>query len=343
MMSDDAGLNDEDEDMRQLVCCLVDDQEYAFALEDTQEIVRIPESITKVPKAGMSTLGIMNLRSKTLPLVSLRSMFGLPQIDFDDTHRVLVVNIRMDSNSTLPIGIVVDGVREVLRVHKNQLDAVPSLMSRMGQSKDITAICNLDNGERTLSVVDVNHLFNSEMYEQLNASSSGEEENDDMESALVYDDETDMQLVIFKLDKEEFGISINAVQEIIRIPDDISKVPKTDGFIQGVINLRGNVLPIVDLRRRFSLPDMPRHDRQRILVVHFDKISTGFIVDSVSEVLRIPESQLEEAPALSEEQAQLMSQVVNFDKRMIGVLTADQLLSNTEMYKVYMAAHEADE
>lgn len=72
--------------------------------------------------------------------------------------------------------------------------------------------------------------------------------------SILEDDNTDMQLVIFKLDKEEFGISIHTVQEIIRIPENISRVPKTDDFIEGVINLRGNVLPIVDMRKRFHLP-----------------------------------------------------------------------------------------
>ncbi len=333
----------EDEQLQQLVCCLVDDQEYAFHLEDTQEIVRIPASITQVPKAGDGILGVMNLRARTLPLVSLRSLFGMAQIPFEDNHRVLVVNIALEQ-AQIPIGIVVDGVREVLSLHQNQFDEVPSIMSHMGQSKDISAICNLEDGRRTLSVVDVNYLFNPQMYEGFNAVIQEEELmlNEQAET-LIDDDETDTQLVIFKLDKEEFGISIHAVQEIIRIPNDISKVPKTDDFIEGVINLRGNVLPIVDLRRRFDLPYMERHERQRILVVHFEKVSTGFVVDCVSEVLRIPESQLEAAPVLSEEQAQLMKQVVNFNNRMIGVLCSSQLLSNTEMYKLYMAANEANE
>ena len=340
----DASDDEDDSSMRQLVCCMVDDQEYAFYLEDTKEIVRIPETITKVPKAGKAILGIMNLRDKTLPLVSLRSMFGMPQIDFNESHRVLVVNF-VNEGITIPIGIVIDAVREVIRLHDSKFDAVPEIMKSMGRSTDIAAICNLDDGARTLSVVEVSQLFDAETIGALADVANPEDAEmiDDQED--IYDsdeDSTDTQLVIFKLDNEEFGISIHAVQEIIRIPDSVSRVPRTDDFIEGVINLRGNVLPIVDLRKRFELPDMERHDRQRILVVNYDRVSTGFVVDSVSEVLRIPESQLEYAPTLSEEQAQLMKQVVNYQKRMIGVLSADQLLSNTEMYKLYMAANEAE-
>lgn len=251
----------------------------------------------------------------------------------------------VNEGQLIPIGIVIDAVREVIRLHDSLLDPVPEIMKSMGKSTDISAICNLDNGERTLSVVDVSNLFDSDTVGSLTdvVKQEGIEMND-MEDDLYSsdDDSTDTQLVIFKLDKEEFGISIHAVQEIIRIPSNISRVPRTDDFIEGVINLRGNVLPIVDLRKRFQLEEMERHDRQRILVVNFDRVSTGFVVDSVSEVLRIPESQLEYAPTLSEEQANLMKQVVNYNQRMIGVLSADQLLSNTEMYKLYMAANEAD-
>ncbi|CSI51689.1 purine-binding chemotaxis protein CheW [Vibrio cholerae] len=330
--------------MRQLVCCMVDGQEYAFPLEDTQEIVRIPEIITKVPLTESAILGVINLRGKTLPLVSLRTLFGLPSISFSDSHRVLVVNISLSEKERLPVGVVVDAVREVIRLHVDVMDSVPEIMSKMGQANDISAICNLDDGRRTLSVISVEQLFDAQIVDQF--SEAYPQEGTDMSTiddvSILEDDNTDMQLVIFKLDKEEFGISIHTVQEIIRIPENISRVPKTDDFIEGVINLRGNVLPIVDMRKRFHLPEMARHERQRILVVNFEKISTGFIVDSVSEVLRIPESQLEDAPVLSEEQAQLMRQMVNLSPRMIGVLSADQLISNTEMYKLHMAANDMD-
>lgn len=343
-LGDIAEERDDDEHMRQLVCCMVDGQEYAFPLEDTQEIVRIPEVITKVPLTESAILGVINLRGKTLPLVSLRTLFGLPSVSFSDSHRVLVVNVALSERERIPVGVVVDAVREVIRLHVDVMDSVPAIMSKMGQSNDISAICNLDDGRRTLSVISVEQLFDAQIVDQF--SEAYPQEGDDMSSiddvSILEDDSTDMQLVIFKLDKEEFGISIHTVQEIIRIPENISRVPKTDDFIEGVINLRGNVLPIVDMRKRFHLPEMARHDRQRILVVNFEKISTGFIVDSVSEVLRIPESQLEDAPVLSEEQAQLMHQMVNLSPRMIGVLSADQLISNTEMYKLHMAANDID-
>ncbi|WP_201285932.1 chemotaxis protein CheW, partial [Klebsiella pneumoniae] len=122
------------------------------------------------------------------------------------------------------------------------MDSVPEIMSKMGQANDISAICNLDDGRRTLSVISVEQLFDAQIVDQF--SEAYPQEGTDMSTiddvSILEDDNTDMQLVIFKLDKEEFGISIHTVQEIIRIPENISRVPKTDDFIEGVINLRGN-------------------------------------------------------------------------------------------------------
>ena len=85
---------------------------------------------------------------------------------------------------------------------------------------------------------------------------------------------------MFRLMDEEYGVPIDAVQEIVRVPELLTRVPKTPAFIEGVINLRGAVLPVVDQRRRFGLPGAERNDRQRIMVFTISGVRTGFIVDS---------------------------------------------------------------
>ena len=72
---------------------------------------------------------------------------------------------------------------------------------------------------------------------------------------------------MFRLSNEEYGVPIDSVQEIVRVPEELIRVPKTPAFIEGVINLRGSVLPVVDQRRRFGLAGMARNDRQRIMVL----------------------------------------------------------------------------
>ena len=144
------------------------------------------------------------------------------------------------------------------------------------------------------------------------------------------------QFVVLRLADEEYGAPIDAVQEIVRVPDSLTRLPKAPHFIKGVVNLRGAVLPVVDQRTRFDLDDMERNDRQRIMVFTIDGVRTGFIVDSVSEVLKIPRSAIGPTPLLSEEQARIISRVANLEKqkRMILLIDTDHLLERHEITKL---------
>ncbi len=109
----------------------------------------------------------------------------------------------------------------------------------------------------------------------------------------------DYQLVTFKLDEEEFGVDILKVQEIIRTVE-ITVVPKMPGYMEGVINLRGKVIPVVNLRTRFSKPPTEQSSNTRIVVVNLNNITVGLLVDSVSEVLRLSEDVVEPPPPIME-------------------------------------------
>ena len=126
---------------------------------------------------------------------------------------------------------------------------------------------------------------------------------------------------------------IMSVQEIVRVPEVLTRVPKTPGFVEGVINLRGTVLPVIDQRSRFGLPTIERNDRQRIMVYTLDGLRTGFIVDSVAEVQRIPRGQIERAPLLSDEQSRLITRVAKLDagRRMVMLIDPHQLLGAREI------------
>ncbi|MFD2783429.1 chemotaxis protein CheW [Novosphingobium pokkalii] len=87
------------------------------------------------------------------------------------------------------------------------------------------------------------------------------------------------QFVVFRLMDEEFGVDIATVQEIVRVPEDLARVPRTDDHIRGVMNLRGAVIPLIDQRARFNLPPCEDNDRQRIVVFTHHGVQTGFIVD----------------------------------------------------------------
>lgn len=328
-----ATVQSEEEDSNdelQLVSFDVDGQEYAIAIEDVQEIVQVPEAVIHVPRSDSHVLGVMTLRSRLLPLVNLRSMFALPHRDLDEKSRIVVLTL-----NGVSVGVVVDAVSEVLRVSKSGVDPLPALLAREGNLAEITSICRLDNGKRMVSIVTARNLFgHSVIREALSAMSEDEAEDSEQQAKGVDDNlDDDEQVVIFRLDKEEFGAPIASVQEIVRIPEELIRVPQAPSFVEGVINLRGTVLPVIDLRLRLGLEQVERSDRQRIMVFLISDLRTGFIVDQVAEVLRIPKAAIEPAPQLSAEQGMLLSRMANLEKqkRMVQLLDPPHLMEKNEL------------
>jgi purine-binding chemotaxis protein CheW len=139
-----------------------------------------------------------------------------------------------------------------------------------------------------------------------------------------------LQLVTFTISSEEFGVDILKVQEIIRMME-ITKVPRAPDFVEGVINLRGKVIPIVDLRKRFGM-DFKSHDNHtRIIVVEIHTRVVGFVVDSVSEVLRIPYSTVEPPPPIvSGVDSEYINGVGKLDDRLLILIDLDKLFSDDE-------------
>jgi len=133
------------------------------------------------------------------------------------------------------------------------------------------------------------------------------------------------QVVSFEIGPEEYAIDILEVQEIIRMVE-ITPVPKAPHYVEGVINLRGKVIPIVDLRTRFGLSTGESTKDTRIVVVDVSRIILGFIVDSVSEVLRIPSSLIESPPNGKQGGAEFYKGVGRVDGRLLIFLDLDRLV-----------------
>jgi purine-binding chemotaxis protein CheW len=135
-----------------------------------------------------------------------------------------------------------------------------------------------------------------------------------------------MQLVTFRLANEEYGIEITKVQEII-LMSDITRVPHMPAFIKGLINLRSTVIPIIDLRLRFGLPEKEITDDTRIMVVNVKGKTNGIIVDAVSEVLRISKEQIAPPPPTVVGLGQdYLIGLAKIEKRMVILLDIEKTL-----------------
>lgn len=149
----------------------------------------------------------------------------------------------------------------------------------------------------------------------------------------------------FQLAAEEYGLEILKVQEIIGIMD-ITRVPRMPGFIRGVINLRGKVIPVIDLRRKFGMESQEDTDKTCIIVVQIaqkDKlVTTGIIVDEVSEVLDISEDQIEDAPSFGADiDTEFILAMGKVGQKVLMFLEIDKVLSNKDFEVLEETSSEA--
>lgn len=146
-----------------------------------------------------------------------------------------------------------------------------------------------------------------------------------------------LKLVSFNLGNEEFGLDIKSVQEINRMVD-ITRVPNSPEFVTGVINLRGKVIPIIDLRKRFGFPPK-EHDRNtRIIVVELASMIVGFIVDAVREVIRIPKDIIEPPPSIiAGIGSEYIAAVAKLENRLLIILDLERILQEKEKQQLNSA------
>lgn len=139
----------------------------------------------------------------------------------------------------------------------------------------------------------------------------------------------ELQLVIFRLAKEEYGLPITKVQEINRMVP-VTKLPKTPSFMEGIINLRGRIIPVIDLRKRFDLAAQDYNEETRILIVEVSGQTVGIVVDAVAEVIRLNKSQVEPPPQKCVLESEHIDGVGKYNDRLIILLNIDNILTSHE-------------
>ena len=250
--------------------------------------------------------------------------------NIQEDQRIIVVDAE-----GFVLGLVVDHVHEVLNVPKNLIEPPPRIASSGGM--ELSGVAKLDDGARLIMLLDVASLMKDQKLREVRSSSaqtadtqgSGEIHKAGADGAEL----SEVQLVTFMLAAEEYGVPISQIQEIDRLAK-ITKVPKAAEFIEGITNLRGEVIPVLDTRKRFELEVKPPDDRTRIIIVDLGGVKTGLVVDSVREVLNLARKDIAPPPEAigSGIDQQFISGIGKVDsgKRMIVLLDVEKILSRQE-------------
>ena len=147
-------------------------------------------------------------------------------------------------------------------------------------------------------------------------------------------DDTVIQWVTFHLESEKYGIKVMQVQEVLRMTE-IAPVPGAPHYVLGIINLRGNVVTVIDTRRRFGLPDVENDDETRIVIIEANNNVVGILVDSVAEVVDLKMSEIETAPNVgNDESSKYIQGVSSRENELLILVDVNKLLSDEEWQEV---------
>jgi purine-binding chemotaxis protein CheW len=312
-------------DAELLVTFEVAGQEFALDLAQVQEILPRPRGFTAVPHAEALVLGMTTYRETLLPLLSLRGLLGFPSSEGPGTReKVVVVKV-----GGARVGLVADRARSIVAADASLVDELPSVLAaRVGGESRIRAVYRGEAGRRLISILAPEQLFREDVMRRLGA----EREKHIERPAHAEAQEESATFVVFRLGDDEFGLPIDAVDEVAQVPSQVTRLPRTPAFLEGVVNLRGDVLPVIDQRARFDMARLDQGRRRRLLVVRTQRHRAGLIVDSVSDVMRIPARAIEPAPDLTSGIARLVTGVANLGAagRMVLLLDPTELLTQAE-------------
>ena len=304
-----------------LVTFEVSGEDYALPIERVDEIIPVPDRLLPVPGSDDHVLGVVPLRDDLLAVVSAARLLRLPPEPATAEAKIVVTRVRGTR-----AGLLVDRVRAIRRVEERMVDRVPALLRSEGA--EIQAICRLDGGRRLVSVLSTDGLFNEVVMGRIAAEQGHARTGEGRASKPAGDGE---QCVVFRVGDDLFGLPIATVEEVVRVPEKLSRLPKAPAFLEGMMNLRGTALAVIDQRRRFDLPPAPAGTNRRIIVLSCDGTCAGFIVDEVTDVRRFSASAIKPAPEVTEDQARVVPRVaVAEDGTMVLLIDPRGLLDTTE-------------
>lgn len=149
-------------------------------------------------------------------------------------------------------------------------------------------------------------------------------------TAKINENDPILRWVTFKLEKEKYGINVMQVQEVLRVTE-IAPVPGAPGYVLGIINLRGNVVTVIDTRQRFGLPTKEMDDSTRIVIIEAEEQVVGILVDSVAEVVDLRLNEVDSAPNVgTDESAKFIQGVASLDGELLIIVDLNKLLSDEQ-------------
>jgi purine-binding chemotaxis protein CheW len=293
-------------------------QEFALPLEQVIEVIALPATVTPLPDVDSAVLGTIDHRGDLLPVLDLAQLLGLGGRAPGAPSRIVIALLRGHR-----IGLAVDAMRSVLRIDEAWIDPVPTVIARRASEARIQAIARLDGGRRLIAILAADRLIDEVVTAHL------VDRHTQAEGEKAMTTEATEPFLIFRLGAQSFGLPAMAVDEIVRLPDTLTRLPRAPGFVEGVMNLRGRAIPVIDQRRRFGEDGSPGLSR-RAIVVRLGALQAAFVVDEVTRIHRVASDHIAPAPDISDRTRIFDRTAMMDDGSIVLLIEPAELLDGTE-------------
>lgn len=290
-------------------------QSYALPLDTVAEVMTVPKSIAALPRTEAVLLGVFELRGVVLPVVSLRALLGLDQRDPQADDRIVIVRIGGQR-----LALLVDRINVIRRASPDAVGPAPSLFNRASGEARIDSVLRLPDGRGLVSILAPERVLADERVSQLLAETSDQKDMAMADTTLAT---TRERFLVIRLGDETYGLPIAAVDEVVRLPETLTRLPKAPAYVQGVMNLRGKVIPVIDQRQRFSVSGDAVGEARRVVVVTLGELQAGFAVDAVARILEVEADDLMPAPELSGDGSRLFDRAARVEREGDVILLID--------------------
>lgn len=274
---------EEESDELPFVTFSLGQESFGVALANVEEIVDLP-AVTKIPDAPDYVMGVICIRDQVLPLLDFTRLLRV-EGSSDDAPKEMVILLSFENAR---LGMVVDGIQEIIRIRDEDILPAPHTLSEPEKAHLDGVVIRSD---RMVSLIRVMQILDREDHQRLATLGASAAAG----RATELQERHDLPIVVFRLGEESFGLRLHEVREIIMV-GQITPVPRAPAFVEGVLNLRGEVMPVLDLRTRFGIDRIDRTALSRILITPIGGVFTGLVVDSVQEVGSVDQRKLEDRP-----------------------------------------------
>ena len=270
----------------------IENQLFGINLDNLNQIIETPE-LTKVPKSSNLIEGIIHHNNVVLPIVNFHKWLNLDKTESQKHDNILVLELKTEEDS-IEVGLMVDKVLEVIHFEKNEIEKAPEAGDI--NSNYIRGIVRYN--EKFMMLIDIENLFTTQQLITLKQSKESKTENY-LEEITKADNLANIYLT-FSLGNEKLAVDANKVVEILDVPK-ITPIPGSDDHMAGVVNIRGNILPVVDSRLLFNI-EVSNKEITTVMVldvnVNGEELSVGAIVDSVTDIIEIENKKISNAVSL---------------------------------------------